>query len=556
MGAYDNYKVIADNSASDFQNTVASQVSAGFKQLEADKEKRRLIKEKQRKENHRRNSNQIIFNENSAKAINGFNKGFKGIENQVSNSLNASFTSVINEIGKLKIAADNPDTPQDEQTKIQERLVVLNNEVYAIKDEQTNYIGASAAATEKTNDQAGLETSYAYNQLDNQDETVDSGGAAQTIYNQLGGKYVDAKNTIERYDGGMIAKGTYPGEDGPVKYNVKFSTDQWNKFSKKPWYDLLNSETKAVEKISPNIFSGNLMNAKTYENIETETETKTDYGSTTTSEVIIEGDIPTVRTESRQKLNTNYINQQISTEVIDQIADFKGGSSDQQKRALIAIGMDPERLKDLTGSLEETNNFYNDYTRNLTEDVELGLKNANPKFKKDENENWYFLNKFSDETVEAKRKRQKNQVSAVDQKINSEFVGYEQKIEESIKNLVPTGVAGIIPTKFRDANELGNAIKSAFNLGPLKTFRIGTNKVRVSDMSVANGVITVNVGAKRNPDVNALGTAENKKKDFNIKEYKINDPIELTNFINSVTDLGSIKSEEMAEYLTSMMTQN
>ena len=60
MGAYDNYKIITDNSAADFQNNVAGKVDAGFKQLAVNEEKRRLIKEKQKKENHRRNSNQII----------------------------------------------------------------------------------------------------------------------------------------------------------------------------------------------------------------------------------------------------------------------------------------------------------------------------------------------------------------------------------------------------------------------------------------------------------------------------------------------------------------
>ena len=68
-----------------------------------------------------------------------------------------------------------------------------------------------------------------------------------------------------------------------------------------------------------------------------------------------------------------------------QTNEFKISSSDQQKRALIAVGMDPERLKDITGTLEESANFYKDYNKNLKEDIELRLKNANPQFKKDEN---------------------------------------------------------------------------------------------------------------------------------------------------------------------------
>ena len=317
MGAYDNYKIITDNSAADFQNNVAGKVDAGFKQLAVNEEKRRLIKEKQKKENHRRNSNQIIYNENSAKAINDFNKDFKGEDSQVSNSLNADYSSAINEINRLKVIADNPDTPQDEQLRLQEELVVLNNRVYAIKDEQTNYIGASAAAAEKTDDQAGLDTSYAYPQFENENGSIDTGGAAQAIANQLGGKYVNEENTITREDNGWRAQGIYAGEDGEEKsFDVKFTTAEWTKFSIDPTFNLLNSETKAVESISKNIFEGDIMSTSTYENVETKTEgkivTETDYGSITTNEVRLEGDVPTIRTEKRQKLNTFYINKQIT----------------------------------------------------------------------------------------------------------------------------------------------------------------------------------------------------------------------------------------------------
>ena len=560
MGAYDNYKIITDNSAADFQNNVAGKVDAGFKQLAVNEEKRRLIKEKQKKENHRRNSNQIIYNENSAKAINDFNKDFKGEDSQVSNSLNADYSSAINEINRLKVIADNPDTPQDEQLRLQEELVVLNNRVYAIKDEQTNYIGASAAAAEKTDDQAGLDTSYAYPEFENEDGSIDTGGAAQAIANQLGGKYVNGKNIITRQDNGWRAQGVYAGEDGKEKsFDVKFTTAEWTKFSIDPTFNLLNSETKAVESISKNIFEGDIMSTSAYENVETETEgkivTETDYGSITTSEVRLGGDVPTIRTEKRQKLNTSYINKQINAETLSQTNEFKISSSDQQKRALIAVGMDPERLKDITGTLEESANFYKDYNKNLKEDIELGLKNANPQFKKDENENWYFLTKYSDETVEARQKREDkaNGLTSAQKKINKEYNNYEKKITESLSKLMPEG-GGLIPKKFANITELGNAVKDVFNLGKLKTFKIGVNKVTVSDMTVENGIIKVKLSDRISLDPNATGAAA-KKNNLNIKTYDISDFTQLVNFINATTDLGQIRSEEMAKYLGSITTK-
>ena len=423
MGAYDDYKIITDNSAADFQNTVAKHVGQGFKQLEANAEKRRKIKEQLKIENHRRNANQIKFNNADSNAAFEFGQAFKGPDNQFSDSLNESFSSTLSMINSLKVKLDDKNITPKDSLAAQAQLVIQNNVLNSIKDEQSTYIGTSGAAKEKVKDTAGLDTSYSYTGV-GEDNDED---AAQDIYNNLAGNPVAEGNSLVRNpDSSVTAKGTYSSnEEGGegTKYNVEFSPSEWKKFSEKPTYDLLNSAVSAVNNISPGLFASDgtvdpLMvqnkpaDAKEIEKIQsldiTEeekankiSELTTTYGTETTVDTIIPGDNPKIQTETRKSLSQEYINSLVDPEILSQTSDFKVSTKAQQLKQLTALGLPKDEWEKYSSSdIATTRKFWKTFDEALKEDVDEGLMRKNPKFKKDENEDWYFSSNIKTKDAE------------------------------------------------------------------------------------------------------------------------------------------------------------
>ena len=444
MGAYDNYKIITDNSAADFQNTVAKHVDQGFKRLDANAEQRRKIKEQLKVENHRRNANQIKYNNADSNAAFEFGQAFKGPDNQFSDSLNESFSSTLSMINSLKVQLDDKNITPKDALEAQEQLVIQNNVLNSIKDEQSTYIGTSGAAKEKVKDTAGLDTSYSYTGV-GEDNDED---AAQDIYNNLAGNPVAEGNSLVRNpDSSVTAKGTYSSnEEGGegTKYNVEFSPSEWKKFSEKPTYDLLNSAVAAVSNITPGLFTSDgkldpLMvqnkpaDAKEMEKIQSldiTTEEKankisdltTTYGTETTVDTIIPGDNPKIQTEIRKSLSQDYIKSLVDPEILSQTNGFKVSTKAQQLKQLTALGLPENEWEKYSSSdIETTTKFWKKFDEALKEDVNEGLMRANPKFKKDKNEDWYFSSNIKTKDAPSATEKQTTTKSVIDLDIIENF---------------------------------------------------------------------------------------------------------------------------------------
>ena len=514
MGAYDNYKIITDNSAADFQNTVAKHVDQGFKRLDANAEQRRKIKEQLKVENHRRNANQIKYNNADSNAAFEFGQAFKGPDNQFSDSLNESFSSTLSMINSLKVQLDDKNITAKDALEAQEQLVIQNNVLNSIKDEQSTYIGTSGAAREQVKDTSGLDNSYSYTGVgkDNDED------AAQAIYNSLAGNVVAKDNSLVRNsDGSVTAKGTYSSnEEGGkgTKYNVEFSPSEWKDFSEKPTYDLLNSAVSAVNNISPGLFASDgtvdpLMvqnkpaDAKEIEKIQsldiTEeekankiSELTTTYGTETTVDTIIPGDNPKIQTETRKSLSQEYINSLVDPEILSQTNDFKVSTKAQQLKQLTALGLPKDEWEKYSSSdIATTRKFWKTFDEALKEDVDEGLMRRNPKFKKDENEDWYFSSNIKTKDAPSATEKQTTTKSATDLDIIENF-NTEGEIElkdfglndntrliygNSMKE--PEDISfdnNVITVTFKKPE--GKKGISGYEPGVVKTFDVSTNQGR------------------------------------------------------------------------------
>jgi|TARA_B110000908_G_scaffold172497_1_gene240325 hypothetical protein len=388
MGAYRDYKIIADNSSAAFQANVQKQVATGFKTLAVNQAKR----DAERKEQAKRN-NALASNIAKSQIKTGESKNKEEKENDKANNdgLAAAWNQnqfdnfdKVNELTNLSLVA----TPQN-KIKYAQEIVNINNQINDVRLERDDYIGSISTNEATLKDTASLNTAIAIKGVVNtRTGEADDGLILQEAMLIQTNQSTHPNNKLKRNeDGSYVVSGVYNNAEGNLEeFEWKSTNAEFREKMGNPTYKLLNGVTTAVTSINKSITDGkNNISTKALDKFGEEIFTQRTRTDGLKKEIV---------SETGKTVNQAFFNDPIAASVFEETNKFKASTINQKRRAIGELGMKWDNVKEkITGSEEDKQEFYTEYSLALQDAAITGVLDFNKDLRRDEYDTWYLHEK-------------------------------------------------------------------------------------------------------------------------------------------------------------------